>query len=52
MATFKLERFIGVVYCPKSERLSHYSYTSLSNQFDAIVFMDRTQAIKPALREE
>jgi erythromycin esterase-like protein len=52
LASFKLERYIGVVYCPESERLSHYSYSSLSNQFDAIVFMDRTRAIKLDFREE
>ena len=52
MAAPRLERYIGVVYCPESERLSHYSYSSLSNQFDAIVFMDRTRAIKLDFREE
>lgn len=52
MASIRLERYIGVVYCPQSERLSHYSYSSLSNQYDAIVFMDRTQSIKAIPREE
>ncbi len=41
-----LERFIGVVYRPSTEKVSHYATVSLSNQFDAIVFMDHTRALK------
>ena len=52
MGSYRLERYIGVVYCPQSERLSHYSSSSLSSQFDAIVFMDKTHAVQEIIREE
>lgn len=35
-------RAIGVVYCPETERVSHYFYTDLPAQFDAILHFDRT----------
>ncbi|OAL34882.1 hypothetical protein AYO20_05843 [Fonsecaea nubica] len=41
----RLERFIGVIYRPKTELWSHYSRSRLSKQFDAYVFFDRTQAV-------
>ena len=47
LATPRLERFIGVVYKPATERWSHYSSVSLSEQFDAVVFMDQTRALCP-----
>ena len=31
-----LERFIGVIYRPRTERQSHYSYSSLPRQFDMV----------------
>jgi protein-L-isoaspartate(D-aspartate) O-methyltransferase len=40
-----LERFIGVVYRPQSERYSHYAEASLAEQFDAFVWFDRTNAV-------
>lgn len=43
----RLERAIGVVYLPQSERLSHYFYTDLAQQFDAIIHFDKTRALKP-----
>jgi hypothetical protein len=43
----RLERAIGVIYLPESERLSHYFYATLPRQFDAIVHIDRTQAVIP-----
>ncbi|AFL54015.1 protein-L-isoaspartate(D-aspartate) O-methyltransferase [Sinorhizobium fredii] len=43
----KLERFIGVIYRPDTERLSHYSYASLPRQFDAFVWFDSTSPITP-----
>jgi erythromycin esterase-like protein len=41
------ERFIGVIYRPESERLSHYSNASLPQQFDAYVWFDGTTAVTP-----
>ncbi len=40
-----LERFIGVVYRPDTERWSHYSDAELSRQFDAYAWFDRSSAI-------
>lgn len=42
-----LQRAIGVIYRPKTERLSHYYYTQLPDQFDAIIHLDETQAVTP-----
>jgi erythromycin esterase-like protein len=41
----RLERFIGVIYRPDTERWSHYSSCSLSEQFDAYVWFDETSAV-------
>lgn len=43
----RLERAIGVVYLPQSERQSHYFEARISDQFDAIIFFDRTRAVTP-----
>jgi erythromycin esterase-like protein len=43
----RLERAIGVVYVPQSERLSHYFEAVLSDQFDAVMYFDRTGPVKP-----
>lgn len=43
----RLERFIGVIYRPETERLSHYMYASLPQQFDAFVWFDRTTPVTP-----
>jgi len=43
----RLERFIGVVYRPETELLSHYAEASLPRQFDALVWLDETQAVTP-----
>ncbi len=43
----RLERFIGVIYRPETERWSHYSACSLPQQFDAYVWFDRTAAVTP-----
>lgn len=42
-----LERAIGVIYRPETERLSHYFDTRLPDQFDAIIHLDRTRALIP-----
>jgi erythromycin esterase-like protein/predicted phosphoribosyltransferase/predicted alpha/beta-hydrolase family hydrolase len=41
----RLERYIGVIYRPDTERLSHYSHASLSEQYDGFVWFDTTQAV-------
>lgn len=46
----RLERFIGVIYRPDTERISHYSQSYLHNQFDGFIWFDRTQAVKPLER--
>ncbi|MDB5670260.1 MAG: protein-L-isoaspartate(D-aspartate) O-methyltransferase [Alphaproteobacteria bacterium] len=43
----RLERYIGVIYRPETERWSHYSQAELSNQFDAWVWFDETEAVTP-----
>jgi len=43
----RLERAIGVVYLPESERVSHYFQCDLGKQFDAIIHFDTTRAVKP-----
>ena len=43
----RLERFIGVIYRPDTERLSHYADASLPQQFDAFVWFDETSAVTP-----
>jgi erythromycin esterase-like protein len=42
-----LERAIGVLYLPGSERLSHYFHADLARQFDAIIHFDHTHALQP-----
>jgi erythromycin esterase-like protein len=43
----RLERFIGVIYRPQTERQSHYAETVLPKQFDAFVWFDETHAVSP-----
>ncbi len=43
----RLERFIGVIYRPDTERWSHYAEATLPRQFDAYVWFDRTSAVTP-----
>lgn len=47
LAEERLERAIGVIYRPETERLSHYFRANLSEQFDLVIHMDRTSAVKP-----
>jgi erythromycin esterase-like protein len=46
----RLERAIGVIYRPETERLSHYFEARLASQFDAIVHFDETRAVEPLER--
>jgi erythromycin esterase-like protein len=43
----RLERYIGVIYRPETERWSHYSAASLPDQYDAFVWFDQTHAVTP-----
>jgi erythromycin esterase-like protein len=43
----RLERFIGVIYRPETERWSHYSHAILPRQFDAWLWFDETRAVTP-----
>jgi erythromycin esterase-like protein len=43
----KLERAIGVLYLPRTERQSHYFHASLPRQFDAVIHFDVTGALTP-----
>jgi protein-L-isoaspartate(D-aspartate) O-methyltransferase len=52
LAEPKLERFIGVIYRPESERWSHYSEAVLSEQFDAYAWFDETRAVEPLAGHE
>lgn len=42
-----LERAIGVIYRPQSERHSHYFYANVTKQFDALIHFDETTAVEP-----
>ena len=46
----RLERAIGVIYRPETERLSHYFHARLPKQFDAIIHIDETRAVEPLER--
>jgi erythromycin esterase-like protein/predicted phosphoribosyltransferase len=43
----RLERAIGVIYRPETERASHYFQARLSDQFDAVLHFDETRAVEP-----
>lgn len=49
-----LERAIGVIYRPETERISHYFDARLADQFDAVIHIDRTSALAalPHVRED
>jgi erythromycin esterase-like protein len=42
-----LERAIGVIYRPDTERQSHYFHAQVARQFDALIHLDRTRAVVP-----
>lgn len=46
----RLERAIGVVYRPATERQSHYFRCAMPSQFDAVMHIDRTLALTPLER--
>ncbi|MGE3705625.1 MAG: erythromycin esterase family protein [Vicinamibacterales bacterium] len=46
----RLERAIGVLYVPETERQSHYFHASLTRQFDYVIHVDTTRAVEPLER--
>jgi erythromycin esterase-like protein len=47
----RLQRAIGVIYQPRTERMSHYFHTRLPAQFDAMIHIDETRALEPLVPE-
>jgi erythromycin esterase-like protein len=47
----RLQRAIGVIYRPETERQSHYFVARLVDQFDAVIHLDRTHAVEPLERD-
>jgi erythromycin esterase-like protein/predicted phosphoribosyltransferase len=50
LRTPRLERAIGVIYRPRTERQSHYFRARLADQFDAVIHIDDTRAVEPLER--
>ncbi|HET9811968.1 MAG TPA: erythromycin esterase family protein [Sphingomicrobium sp.] len=48
----RLERFIGVIYRPDTERWSHYSQCILPRQYDGWLWFDETKAVNPLPGEQ
>jgi erythromycin esterase-like protein len=47
LAAERLQRFIGVIYLPESERLSHYYHANITAQYDLLLHHDVTHALEP-----
>lgn len=47
LASPMLQRAVGVIYVPEQELRSHYAPARLSRQFDAAVFVRKTEAVRP-----
>lgn len=45
-----IERAIGVIYRPQTERESHWFHADLAHQFDAVIHIDQTSALVPLER--
>lgn len=52
LATPRLERAIGVIYRPETERISHYFESVLPKQFDEYIWFDETTAVQPLERHD
>ena len=46
----RLQRAIGVIYRPATERQSHYLQAMLAEQFDVVLHYDTTRAVEPIER--
>ncbi|GAA4488376.1 erythromycin esterase family protein [Rhodococcus olei] len=47
LRTARIERAIGVIYLPTTERQSHYFHARVAEQFDAVIHVDTTSALEP-----
>jgi len=52
MSGVRLERYIGVIYRPDTEKASHYCNSNLTKEFDAIMYLDETHAVQPIDKTE
>lgn len=50
LAKPRLERAIGVLYLPETERRSHYFHARVSEQFDFVIHIDHARAVEPLER--
>ncbi len=50
LSTRRLERAIGVLYLPETERRSHYFHARMAEQFDYVIHVDDTRAVEPLER--
>ena len=50
LAQERIQRAIGVIYRPETERQSHYFKASLPRQFDVMIHLDETRALEPLER--
>lgn len=50
LRTPRLERAIGVIYRPRTERQSHYFRARVAEQFDAVIHVDESRALEPLER--
>jgi cation transport regulator ChaC len=46
----RLQRMIGVIYRPETERQSHYLTARAADQYDLLVHVETTQALDPIER--
>ena len=51
LAPTRLQRAVGVIYRPQTERISHYVFADVTRQFDALVHLDTTTALEPLDRD-
>jgi erythromycin esterase-like protein/predicted phosphoribosyltransferase len=51
LAEPRLQRAIGVIYKPETERFSHYFHAIAPKQFDTMLHIDRTSALQPLDRD-
>jgi erythromycin esterase-like protein len=52
MSKPRLERAIGVIYRPDTERISHYFRADMPRQFDGVYHFDETRAVEPLEKPE
>ena len=52
LSTPRLERAIGVIYRPETERISHYFESVLPEQFDEYIWFDQSSAVRPLQRRD